>query len=386
VSKTLCVFSDGTGQGGSARATHHTHVFRLYQATHNIDPDHQVCFYDPGLGSAEDGERFGWLRTGYNFLSKAIGLGISRNIKDCYDFLIRTFEPGDRLFLFGFSRGAYTVRSLGGVLRLCGIPVKGSAGALLRHDTALRAHCVEEAIEKVYKTYGQDEATREKRRVLGDAYRTTYASAEIAPTFIGVWDTVRALGLPGTSGLVGWRHAFHDASLDTRVTCARQALAIDESRDMFRPVLWEEIPEDRETGRIKQVWFSGVHSDIGGGYHEQGLADITLDWMIRELEALPDPLHIDLAHLALRPDPLAPQHDERRGLGRVWTKGVRALTQRDALHIPSVRSRALAPAIPTPEGYRPYRPEGLNSHPSFREWVENTITPARVFSTQVDTD
>jgi uncharacterized protein (DUF2235 family) len=115
---------------------------------------------------------------------------------------------------------------------------------------------------------------------------------------------VRALGIPGSSGLVFWRHAFHNATLNARVPYARQALSIDENRQVFAPEIWdesEESPEAKARGRIKQVWFPGVHSDIGGGYPETGLSDLALEWMIKEAMAVEHPLIVDMKRLKLKP-------------------------------------------------------------------------------------
>jgi hypothetical protein len=204
-----------------------------------------------------------------------------------------------------------TVRSLGGVLSLCGIPRRDAAGdsPLDRQNKKGRLALVEEAVEEVYKHYGGNEKERE-RIALGAEYRDRYHSFSIDasnspfPYFIGVWDTVRALGIPGSSGLVFWRHAFHNATLHARVPYARQALSIDETRQIFAPEIWdeaEESPEAKARGRIKQVWFPGVHSDIGGGYPETGLSDLALEWMIKEAMALQHPLIVDMKRLKLKP-------------------------------------------------------------------------------------
>jgi uncharacterized protein (DUF2235 family) len=121
MAKNILIFSDGTGQGASMPKEERSNVWRLWNATKDAAPkDQQITFYDEGLGAEHKQE---WWRWGYDLLSKATGLGVSQNIKDCYVALIEFYEPGDRVFLIGFSRGAYTVRSLGGVLSLCGIPL-----------------------------------------------------------------------------------------------------------------------------------------------------------------------------------------------------------------------------------------------------------------------
>jgi uncharacterized protein (DUF2235 family) len=123
--KNIVILSDGTGQGASMPKAERTNVWKLWDATKKADPARQVTFYDEGLGAEHKRE---WWRWAYDLASRATGLGISQNIKDCYTALIEYYEPGDRVFLLGFSRGAFTVRSLGGVLSLCGIPQRDAAG------------------------------------------------------------------------------------------------------------------------------------------------------------------------------------------------------------------------------------------------------------------
>jgi uncharacterized protein (DUF2235 family) len=371
MAKNILIFSDGTGQGASMPAEERTNVWKLWNATKDAAPSAQVAFYDPGLGSAEEKKDNGWLRWGQDLVSQATGLGISRNIKDCYDALIEGYQPGDRIFLFGFSRGAYTVRSLGGVLSLCGVPQHDAAGKTVG-DKAVREPLVEEAIETVYKHYGNDDATKAERKRLGREFRAKYGG-NIAgtqdppvPYFIGVWDTVRALGIPGSSGLVGWRHAFHDATLNSRVPYARHALSIDENRKAFEPELWDETPQDRATGRIKQVWFPGVHSDVGGGYPESGLSDLALDWMTQEVLAIPDSIAVDVTRLNLNPSYEGTQHNERTGKGFVWIEGTREGKVPDVLHEAHVGQRFGLPKARSVTGEAANRPRALSAHPVYR--------------------
>jgi uncharacterized protein (DUF2235 family) len=363
--KNLCIFSDGTGQGGSAKNVSNTNVYRLFTAC-CANPDSQVCFYDAGLGARKDGAQ-GWIRWFNDTVSQATGLGISQNIKDCYSAILEHYDPSDRIFLFGFSRGAYTVRSLGGVLKLCGVPQAGEGGISPKVSRTVRSALVEEAIEKVYKVYGADEA-RQRRLALGSAYRAKYRSTQASPYFIGVWDTVRALGLPGTSTLIAWRHAFHDASLDQAVRYARQALSIDENRQVFEPVIWEVTPEDLNTGRIKQVWFAGVHSDVGGGYgDDRRLGDLSLQWMIEEATDIPDPLVIDRGKIvpALEGHALGLQHDETHRTVNLWRIGTRDVFHADpfiqyaTIADPSVFERLRAGRVHSVRGEGQYRPEAL---------------------------
>lgn len=363
--KNICIFSDGTGQGGSARRQDNTNVWKLFRVCEGFEP-RQVCSYDAGLGAPDAN----WTRWAYNLVSQTTGLGISRNIKDCYNFLLEIYEDGDQIYLFGFSRGAYTVRSLGGVLKLCGVP-RGVAGKD-RAASERRKVLVEEAVQDVYKTYGDDEAKKAERRERGAAFRAKTDAAEAVPHFIGVWDTVRALGGPGSSGLVWWRRAFHDATLDDRVPYARQALSIDENRETFAPEISEVTKADVAVGRIKQCRFLGVHADVGGGYGDDPrLSELALDCMVSEATSLPDgiSLLVDPAKLpTVGPDhAFALQHDERFPQS-FFREGTREKWYADpwlacaTLADPSVKARIGAAGVPTLRGTTAYRPWALSRY------------------------
>lgn len=212
------IFSDGTGQAGGLQLDEYrTNVYKLLRATRcgpdsSIDPDKQLAFYDPGLGSSLENLniKVGAFRRIYNRLSSATGLGITNNIVDCYAALIDLWRPGDRIFLFGFSRGAYTVRCLGGVLALCGIPVAEGDKPISRDANTLR-RIAREAVNRVYRHgSGSDDSTpagRERkaklaaqRQALGEQFRGKFGSngplgPNVVPHFIGVWDTVAAVGV-----------------------------------------------------------------------------------------------------------------------------------------------------------------------------------------------
>lgn len=159
MSKNIVIFSDGTGQAGGVRPDQRlSYIYKLYRASRNgpngdIDPAEQLTFYDPGLGTDDDtpSAPIRVVRTVRKTLASVTGRGISRNIIDCYEAILNMYEPGDRIFLFGFSRGAYTARSIAGVLSLCGVPTLGDDGrALLRYKPQTRA-VAEEAVRKVYE-------------------------------------------------------------------------------------------------------------------------------------------------------------------------------------------------------------------------------------------
>ena len=218
--RNILVFSDGTGQAGGLQLDEfRTNVYKLYRATRcgpdcDIDPSKQLAIYDPGLGSKLAGEniRLSFLRRFYNKLSSATGLGLTGNIIDCYAALLKYWRPGDRIFLFGFSRGAYTVRCLGGVLGLCGLPTTENGKAISRDEATLR-RIAAEAVKRVYShgtgsgdagrsAVGQayHEMLKAQREALGRQFRAKFSSQgplgpNVVPHFIGVWDTVAAVGL-----------------------------------------------------------------------------------------------------------------------------------------------------------------------------------------------
>ena len=217
--KNIVIFSDGTGQAGGINFDEaRTNVYKLYRACRvgpdtKIEPSEQVAFYDAGLGSASDGGHFkiGWMRWLYNLASMATGLGITRNIVDCYAAIIALYEEGDRIFLIGFSRGAYTVRSVAGVMTYCGVPRHMPDGSPLRRDPKSIHKLAEHAVKDVYqfcpsysrKILGYRRFLLETRDAIAAQFRQQYGStttvngaehANVFPYFIGVFDTVAALG------------------------------------------------------------------------------------------------------------------------------------------------------------------------------------------------
>jgi uncharacterized protein (DUF2235 family) len=370
--KNIAIFSDGTGQAGGLPKKQPSNVYRLFRAC-PVTPGVQETFYEHGVGAPPVATKLTPWRRLHDVVSCATGLGIARNIADCYDALIRMYEPGDRIFLFGFSRGAYTVRSLAGMLAICGIPQQSSRGVDLRKDGPARRRVANHAVRHVYQHYGNSEDRMRERHARAAHFRGQHRAHVdgVSPHFIGVWDTVRAVGLPGLHKIAFWRHQFHDSRLDERVRHARQALSIDENRAAFFPEVWEERDSDRQSGRIKQLWFPGVHSDVGGGYHERGLADLTLNWMIEEATAVPDPLLVDKSLLAVSPSYRGMQHDERRGLGVLWRKGTREGFHNESLSFENdVRKRIAEKTVPTVYGDMAYRPPLLARYPEFGRYYQ----------------
>lgn len=208
-------------------------------------------------------------------LDVMMGRGLNRQIRRAYGFLASRYRPGDRIFLIGYSRGAFAVRSLAGILDRVGL---------------LRASCATERnVRQIYRLYENNPD--------GDAaqaFAKANCHSEIEIEMIGVWDTVKALGLrlPVLWRLTEERHAFHNHHLGKIVRHGFQALALDETREVFSPVLWEG--NDTWQGRAEQVWFRGTHGDIGGqlgGVEDaRPLANIPLVWMLEKAESCDLPL------------------------------------------------------------------------------------------------
>ncbi|MFP5344615.1 MAG: DUF2235 domain-containing protein [Gammaproteobacteria bacterium] len=214
----------------------------------------QRVFYDKGVGT------HWWDRV----RGGAFGAGLSENIEDAYRFLVENYEPDDEIYLFGFSRGAYTARSTAGLMRNCG---------LLKKEHA-------DKFQQAYALYRRRDDQSNPNSVEAQIFRRMYAH-EVRIKCIGVWDTVGALGIP----LRGMRYAnrligleFHDVKLSSYVDHAYQALAIDEKRAPFAPSIWQQQPHAAGQ-KLEQVWFAGVHTNVGGGYEDSGLSDITFMWM-----------------------------------------------------------------------------------------------------------
>jgi uncharacterized protein (DUF2235 family) len=210
----------------------------------------QVIYYDQGVGTG-------------NFIDRVTGgiegAGLEENIHDAYRFIVANYELNDELYFFGFSRGAFTARSITGMIRKCGI---------LTRKHVDKYH---EALALYRSEHGADDPEPVEFR----KEHSLSPEAPIPIKFIGVWDTVGALGIPGHDHHT---FAFHDTELSGSVRFAYHALAIDERRGPFKPTLWDYKPKLGQ--KVEQVWFGGVHSDIGGGYPAAGLSDIALQWMM----------------------------------------------------------------------------------------------------------
>ena len=287
MSKNIVVFSDGTGQEGGT--SFNTNVYKLFNIIEDRTP-RQIAYYERGVGTD-------WRR----LLGNAGGRGFSQKICKCYRFIFDNYQSGDKIFLFGFSRGAATIRSLSGLIHMFGILPQARP----------------ELIMMAYNIYRMPDpkARQTAAQVFIRRHHTMWCSIE----FLGVWDTVAALGLPSKTlnVLVDkvplWKHRFHNFTLSSSVRNAYHALAIDDERNAFRPSLWDGL-SNPQFQKMKQVWFCGSHTDIGGGYVESGgLSDIPLQWLVKYgqehgllIYRQPDP--------PLNTDPNQDLHDPRRGL------------------------------------------------------------------------
>jgi uncharacterized protein (DUF2235 family) len=285
--KRLVVCCDGTWNTSDQRnPTNVSTVHRAVAKSGGNVP--QKKYYGEGVGN----------KTWSRLTGGAFGVGLSENVQEAYRFVVRNYEPGDELFFFGFSRGAYTARSAVGLIRNCGI--------------LLRQH--EKQLGEAYRLYrDRDKEKTGPSSPAARAFRAKFSHRTPDPTpirFIGVWDTVGALGIPLSGGrlvnLFNRRWQFHDTELSSTVQSAFQALAIDEKRASFVPAVWKPSPSAIGQER-EQLWFAGDHSDIGGGHGDHGLSDVALRWLVGCAQSCG--LAFDPDALAgLSPDPLGTLH------------------------------------------------------------------------------
>ena len=297
MAKNIVICSDGTGnRGGKTRGTN---VWRIFNAVdcHNRWTE-QITYYDDGVGTQD----WRWLK----LFTGAFGWGLSRNIREAYAFLAMNYEPGDRIYLFGFSRGAYTVRSLAGVINCCGL--------ITREQVVNAGRKRRRVLKWILKAYRSVDA-KTKDKCLRKALKAKHLHFHKGPIpihFIGVWDTVDAVGMPFDEMKkidTIWRcvfkrrlWGFRGGKLGPHVHHAYQALALDDERRTFHPLIWKhpnnspgaQVNADCATNCkangpkeqiIEQVWFAGVHANIGGGYPKDAMSLVSLDWMMGKAEA-----------------------------------------------------------------------------------------------------
>ncbi len=308
MSKKIVVCCDGTGNEFGAR---NSNVVKLYEMlARNAE---QIAYYHPGVGTM--GARGALTHIGKlwtRVIGLAFGYGISENVADAYQFLMRTFEPGDQVYFFGFSRGAYTARSLCGMLHAVGLLTRGNEALIPYAIRLLKRKPVDLQIAASFKK--------------------TF-SRECKPHFVGLWDTVSSVGW--VYNAVHFPFTTAESNADFRLV--RHAISIDERRAFFRQNLFRR-PHDPQQD-VREVWFAGVHSDVGGSYAEpeSQLSQVALRWMVGEAEVAG--LIVDPGRKAeilggkppyVAPDPLTRnQHESLRGpwwITELWPKIVHVET------------------------------------------------------------
>ena len=352
MAKRIVICADGTWNRPekNLKKDSATNILLLARAITPVDDKGvaQQVFYDWGLGSYHD-----------EFTAGVTGKGIHKNIMDGYRYIVQNYSPGDELFLFGFSRGAYTVRSLCGLINNCGI--------LKRPDARL--------IQQAFNHYKKSGAAHAPKGETSKAFRKAHAHLykgrplkEIK--FLGLFDTVGALGIPWSFfSFLDPSDEFYDTKMGPNIRVVRHALALDEKRTDFQPT----IIKQRERMDLRQVWFVGSHSDVGGGYprdpkrHHALLSDIALAWMAEE--ATKAGLAVE-SHLTKRltNDPLAKRHDSSSVKFRSWRDELRPLKwNKDEVVIHrSVKERW--------EQDQKYRPENLQDYiKKCRGWENVTV-------------
>jgi uncharacterized protein (DUF2235 family) len=277
MTKRLVVCCDGTWNTPDEMRENHeicTNVAKFAVAVASSDAlgREQRMFYDTGVGTA----------SGLNpLVGGAFGYGLSQKVIESYMFVVDNFDPGDELFILGFSRGAYTARSTAGLIRSVGVLKRSNAGR----------------IYQAYALYRDRSNTLAPRTREATLFRQSF-STETRIKFIGVWDTVGSLGIPklinlpiGASSKIplpslSSHWDFHDVTLSSYVDNAYHALALDEHRKPFTPTLWNQQTDLKVPQKLEQVWFSGAHSNVGGGYLDTGLSDVALLWMMDKARAV----------------------------------------------------------------------------------------------------
>ena len=285
--RNIVICLDGTGNQIEKNISN---VLKFYRVLEKHEK--QIVYYDQGIGTLGRKDPWGKIRQGLKdkLLSMGVGIGLDKNVIRAYEFLIRNYIEGDKIYLFGFSRGAHTARALAGLLYEIGLlrpeQINLSGAALTAYKQSIDSVEAPSVNEDIYEGDGSN-------------FRRIMKPQTIAIEFIGVWDTVSSILIPNYKNLFFppmKREILPHTSSNPAVKAFRQAASIDERRRMFRLDHWEEgqefKPNKHSQGKrvaqtYKQVWFAGVHADVGGGYPtiESGLSQFPLIWMIDEAKA-----------------------------------------------------------------------------------------------------
>jgi len=270
--KNIVICCDGTGNDFGDK---NSNVVKLFSVLKK-NTESQLVYYDPGVGTPSTYDAFNPITRKLKYaFGAAFGYGLSENIIEAYKFLMKHYEEEDKLYFFGFSRGAYCIRALAGLIHTCGLLHANSE------------NLVQEAM-RIYHDRPQKGDAGESKRKIAREFKETF-SRPCRIHFLGPWDTVSSVGWV-------WNPVTLQATSNNKsVEIVRHAIAIDEKRAFFRTNLWGKMrPEDHPIEQdVKQVWFAGVHSDVGGSYalEASGLSNIALEWML--VEAMDKGLLID---------------------------------------------------------------------------------------------
>ena len=377
--KRIAIFCDGTWNRHDS--AHPTNVVRLAQAVKPSSADGmtQVVLYVMGVGAGRGAGAVA--RAADRFLGGVLGWGLDANIEEAWRALIFTYEPGDEVFIFGFSRGAYTARSLAGLIRSCGIP------------PAAHLHLLGQGLAR-YRQRGRPETRPDSAESF--LFRSEFAPftatsqaewdwrllhrpgpcVRLEVAYLGVWDTVGALGVPGwwtAAPLFNAGYQFHDTALSRSVRAARHAVAVDERRRAFEPTLWSnlaalnrqalglsaaehliEVP--RNALKYREEWFPGNHGSVGGGGDRTGLSALALGFVAEGAAAEGLELWAPaMAALAAEGDPGAPllNHSREGWLARWMREHGR---DRDG---PKMPAEVGGPAVARVRADATYRPPTL---------------------------
>jgi uncharacterized protein (DUF2235 family) len=329
--KSIVLFSDGTGN--SSAKLFKTNVWRMYEAVDLGPPAEgkrpQISYYDDGVGTSS----FKPLAA----LGGALGWGLKRNVLDIYRYACRNYREGDDIYAFGFSRGAFTARIVVALIASEGL-VRSDNEADLQRKTVqayrrFRKAFMPRRLEwptKIARSL-RDAVTGAIERLRDQKPYDPNENSRPKIRFIGVWDTVAAYGGPITEitrAIDNWFFplSMPDYCLHENVVCARHALAIDDERDAFQPLLWDEVEEERlidqgkaRRGRLEQVWFTGMHADVGGGYPDESLSYVSLLWMIEQAkDADLRTLDVITDRFVALASSFGPIHNSRSGLGSYY--------------------------------------------------------------------
>ncbi len=347
--KRIAIFCDGTWNRPDAE--HLTNVAKLSNATMRVGTDKQtgatisqMVIYVPGVGT---GRGSSWVsRKIDQYGGGAFGWGLDATLMEAYSHLAANYEIGDQIYIFGFSRGAFTARSLAGLIRTAGLPTPEKISEI---PSALAQYR-----KRNGKTHPDDDGPMKFRRDFSPKIATSTDEIDdrkargltaylLKIAYVGVWDTVGALGVPNAfliSGLFNKRYKFHDLQLSSSVRAARHAVAVDEQRRSFLPTVWDNLEDlnhrlpDGEADRYFQQWFPGTHGAVGGGGAIVGLSAGTLQWIAKGAEEA----GLEINHAMLEADyaqidPVKTPLDNKL----VATKGLGAVLERFSVDRPPPR-------------------------------------------------